>query len=103
MIKIEVNKEGKVFYCGDEIERKDITGEFLYYVFRESLKQNVDFHIDESDPISRLFIKIKEETKKDSDFYKQIGEIVENYRKTLQEEAQIKAINQEDDLPFWLF
>ena len=46
MIKIEVNKEGKVFYCGDEIERKDITGEFLYYVFCESLKQNVDFHID---------------------------------------------------------
>lgn len=100
MKKLIIDKEGKVFYDGDEISRKEIDNRFLDLIFQKSLKNEIDFEIDESDPISLLFKRIQEETNPESDFYKRVSAIRNDYKENIEEKSKIENAESEDELPF---
>jgi len=100
MKKLKIDKEGKIFYDGNEIPRKEIDNKFLDLVFQNSLKNEIDFEIDESDPVSLLFKRIKEETDPESEFYKKVTAIRKDYKENLEEKSEIENAESENDLPF---
>lgn len=100
MKKLIVNKEGKIIFDSNELQKKDITGDFLNKLFIDSLKKEIEFEIDETDPISKLFIMIRDETKSDSDFYHQYESLKVSYKNTSEEKTKIESAVNEDELPF---
>lgn len=97
---LNVDNEGKVTFDGKEVLRKDINSSFLDSLFREALKNEIEFNIDETDPISKLFIRIKEETDPNSSFSKQIEALRSVAKGNFEEKNQIENAQAEDDLPF---
>jgi hypothetical protein len=95
-----IDKDGKVTFDGDEVLRKDINSVFLDSLFRSALKREIEFVIDETDPISKLFSRIKEETDPKSSFSKQIEELRSQLKTNSEEVTQIENAQSEDDLPF---
>jgi hypothetical protein len=98
--KLIIDKEGKVTEDGVTVLRKDINNSFLDSIFQSALKNEVDFEIDESDPISILFKRIKEETASDSLFVKKISGLRQQYKENIEERTTIENTETDEDLPF---
>lgn len=95
-----VDKDGKVIFDGSEILRKDINGPFLESLFKSALKNEIEFDVNETDPISKLFQRIKDETNHNSPFYKQVEELRTQVKINSEEKAAIENAMTENDLPF---
>jgi len=100
MKKLVINQDGKVTLDGSEIPKKDINGNFLNLLFQRALKGEVEFFLDETDPISKLFTMIKEETHPESEFSKQVQNLRDSYTESVEEKKMIESAETEDDLPF---
>ncbi|MDD3129647.1 MAG: hypothetical protein PHF05_06875 [Candidatus Izemoplasmatales bacterium] len=100
MKKIIVTKDGKVTFDGKEITKKDINSDFLDDLFMRSLKSEVEFDIDDTDPISKLFAMIRDETKSGSEFYVQFESLKKSYEKIITEKTAIEQADSEEKLSF---
>ncbi len=100
MKKFKVLADGSIEFEGNFYTKQQITPDVLYEVFRLALKQEIEFEINETDPISVLFNRIKEETCVDSVFYNEINDSKVNYKNVVSLEENIKENNIIEDLPF---
>lgn len=100
MKKIIVTKDGKVSFDGKEIIKKDINSAFLDSLFMSSLKSEVEYDIDDTDPISKLFAMIRDETRSGSEFYVQFESLKKSYEKIATEKTAIGQADSEEKLPF---
>ena len=99
-IKLVIEENGNVIFEGKHINKKDINSCFLEKIFRKSLKEEIDFVIDETDPISQLFIRIENETKKGSNYYNEIVKLRSELEEGINEKKSIESSKSEEDLPF---
>lgn len=65
-----------------------------------SLKSEVEYDIDDTDPISKLFAMIRDETKSGSEFYVQFESLKKSYEKIATEKTAIEQADSEEELPF---
>lgn len=100
MKKIIVTKDGKVTFDGKEVIKKDINSEFLDSLFMSSLEGSVEYDIDDTDPISKLFTMIRDETKPGSEFYVQYMSLKKSYKKLKTEKTAIEQVDSEEKLSF---
>lgn len=98
--KLRIDKEGKIFLDDIEIERKNLDGTFLESIFQKSLKNEIDYVIDDSNPISKLFLRIQEETSPTSDFTIKINKLREELKLKKEEKNIIENSTEESSLPF---
>jgi hypothetical protein len=97
---LRIDKEGKIFLDEIEIERKNLDGAFLESIFQKSLKNEIDYVIDDSNPISKLFLRIQEETSPTSDFTIKIKKLREELKLKKEEKNIIENSTEESSLPF---
>ncbi len=97
--KLIVDNQGNITYDGQTINRKNINSTFLDKLFSDSLEKCVEFEIDNTDSISRLFLKIKEETDENSEFLKLYETKKEDLKKLIKEKETIEEAAEEKDLP----
>ena len=100
MKKFNLDKEGNITYDEKEITKKEIDGNFLNLLFAEGLKGEIEFIIDETDPIAKLFSKIEEESHFESDFAKQIQSLRSSYKQLQTEKETINSAKDEKEFPF---
>lgn len=98
--KLIIDKDGDITFDGTKIPKKEITGEFLNSLFTSALNGEVEFDIDETDQISKLFIRIKEETGSESPFFKHFEELRSQLSANSVEKEKIENSPSEKDLPF---
>ncbi|PKK95519.1 MAG: hypothetical protein CVV60_00820 [Tenericutes bacterium HGW-Tenericutes-5] len=97
--KLIIENDGKILFDSTEVHKKDINSTFLDTIFKAALKDELEFIIDETDPISKIFQRIQEETNPNSDFYKQIEGMREEIKKNNEQKEQINNAKIEDNLP----
>lgn len=90
--KIIITKNEDVVFQGVTTLRKDISYDLLLKVFMYSLKNSLSFECENNElPISKLFLKIEESTKKDSPFYQQYNEKKTEFKKNSSELEKIET------------
>lgn len=97
---LTIDKDGKIIFEGSAINKTDVNSTFLEMIFSESLKQQIEFYIDNTDPISLLFQRIKEETEIGTDFSNKVKSLRTEFIKVQEEKVHIEKAEVEDDLPF---
>lgn len=75
-----VDSEGNIEYDNTKILKVNLNSNFLDSLFRDALLGRVEFRIDEKTPISRLFIRIQEETVSTSEFSQEIENLRQEFR-----------------------
>ena len=98
--RLIVDKDGKITYDEKEIVRSEIDDSFLENIFRSALKNEIEFKIDETEPISYIFKRIQEETHPKSNFHIDIDNLRNQLKENQEEKIEIEKAEDEDDLPF---
>ena len=94
-----VDSEGNIEYDNNKILKANLNSDFLDSLFRDALLGNVEFRIDEKTPISRLFMRIQEETVSTSEFSQEIENLRQEFRqnhKNLQKLEEVQSIEEID-------
>ena len=94
-----VDSEGNIEYDNNKILKANLNSDFLDSLFRDALLGNVEFRIDEKTPISRLFMRIQEETVSTSEFSQEIENLRQEFRqnyKNLQKLDEVQSIEEID-------
>ena len=94
-----VDSEGNIEYDNNKILKANLNSDFLDSLFRDALLGNVEFRIDEKTPISRLFMRIQEETVSTSEFSQEIENLIQEFRqnnKNLQKLEEVQSIEEID-------
>ena len=94
-----VDSEGNIEYDNNKILKANLNSDFLDSLFRDALLGNVEFRIDEKTHISRLFMRIQEETVSTSEFSQEIENLRQEFRqnnKNLQKLEEVQSIEEID-------
>lgn len=100
--KLIVDRDGIIKLDGKEISKQDLTSEFLDELFKDSMLEKVDFNIADTTPISKLFLKIRDVTDKDSQFSQETNLMRNKLQKNINLEKEVEDnTNTIDDLIEW--
>lgn len=94
-----VDSEGNIEYDNNKILKTNLNSDFLDSLFRDALLGNVEFRVDEKTPISRLFMRIQEETVSTSEFSQEIENLRQEFRqnyKNLKRVEEVQSIEEID-------
>lgn len=89
MHNLKIDKNENIFFDDKEINRKDLSPDFLENIMIYSLKKEIEFELDESANLSYLFKRIKEETEENTDFYLKWLESKKKYNDAVKEREKI--------------
>lgn len=94
---LNVDKKGNVTIDGTLVLESQMTTEFFDNLFKEALSDNVDFNIDETAPISKIFIEIRNNSLKNSDFRNKYEKTIKSLKEYTEKEIvsakEIEALN----------
>ena len=95
-MKIVIDENEIVYLNDKKLESEQLNSEFLESVVYNGLDSKLDLEIkcDETLPIAKLFLEIKDMVKSDSDFNKQIAEI-KKQKETINNDEVTEAIASE--------
>lgn len=81
-MKVIIDENEKIIIDGKEMQENKINSDFLENVVKEGLANNLNIEVkcDESSPLAKLFLDIKNMVKDDSDFRKKLNEIEEEQK-----------------------
>lgn len=94
-----VDSEGSIEYDSNKILKSDLNSIFLDSLFRDALLGNVEFRIDEKTPISKLFMRIQEETASTSEFSEEVEELRQEFRqnyRNLKDTEEVQSMEEID-------
>ncbi len=97
MKKFILSDKGDITFDGVKKEVKDLNEKFLNELFKESLRNNVEFDLVEGDPLFNLFNKIKIETDQQTSMSIERDGLVEKI-KSLDEESKKEMADIDFDL-----
>ena len=82
-MKIIINEDEKIILNGEELKDNQVNSEFLEKVVECGLANELEIEIngDETLPVSKLFLDIKNMVNPDSEFRKKLEEIEEEKKK----------------------
>lgn len=93
-----VDSKGDIEYNNTRILKVNLNSEFLDSLFKDALKGNVEFIIDEKTPISRLFMRIQEETVSTSEFGQEIETLRQEFRQNYSNLKKIEDVQSIEEM-----
>lgn len=99
-MKITIDKDNNIKKDGKKVKESQITSLFLEELIEKSLLEEVNYEISKeaSDPFVDIIKGIRDNTKKDSAFYKEIKQLEKEQEQNKQEVQKLeKKIKKESD------